>query len=163
MNKLVSFWVNAHSKSWLYLSLCLFTTVNWHTTPPSVSSSFSWGVTDCRSTWTGLREIVGFCFFPFLLSFFTLLKHMLSHKAGILSFNCSTCHTSACQETVGGHLWSCGCKCIYKCLCAMCHNLPLCLAELKNNYSSKILLVMKFFLNHRKHFTVSYFTGSCAW
>lgn len=40
---------------------------------------------------------------------FILPKHMLSHKAGILFLNCSLDHTSACQETVGGHAWSCGC------------------------------------------------------
>lgn len=141
---------SSNSKSLLYLCQCLSTTVNWHTTPTLSLSSR--GVTDCTTTGTGSRE-TEFCFslFTFAL-FFNLLKHMLSHKAGILSPNCSSCHTLACQETVGGHSRSYGCRCFYKYVfistpqtttSTMCHHPPLSLAELVNNCSSKIVLVIE--------------------
>lgn len=89
--------------------------------------------------------------FALFFLFFYLLKHMFSHKAGILSLNGSSCHTFARQETVGEHLRSCGCKCIYKYLfistpltttSTMCHAPPppFCFAKLVNNYLSKIVL-----------------------
>lgn len=45
---------------------------------------------------------------------FQISSSICSHTKLVFSINCSSCHTSAHQETVGGHLWSCGCKCIYK-------------------------------------------------
>lgn len=103
--------------------------------PLSLSAALPEDVTDCRTTGTSLRETVWILFlsFHFCPLFLNLLKHMLSHKAGILPLNCSSCHTLACQETVGGHVRSCGCRCIYKYLfiltpeittSTMCHNPP---------------------------------------
>lgn len=80
------------------------TPVNWHTSPTLFLHSLPEVPLTGEPQEQALGRLSEFHSSLFtVILFFIFLEHMLSHKAAILFLNYSSHHTSACQETVGGH------------------------------------------------------------
>lgn len=113
-------WLSTNLKSCLYIC----TTVNWHTAPTLSFSPSSWGVTDCRTTGTSLREIKFFFSFFTVAPFFNFLKHILSHKAGIHSVNASHVGSPEVSGWASPVLWEKMYKYVFFLTCKIITYLP---------------------------------------